>query len=96
MALDRQVLVNKVRWVDVVSLDTAHLCRRQEHILRPFALEKRRHSMLVGQVKFAMRARHQVVVALAPQLAHQCRADQPPMPRDVDFAIVLHEERSHS
>ena len=82
VALDLQVLVDKVRAVRVGRLDAAHLGCGEEEAFRPRLGQVGMHRPPVQQVKFLARERKPLPVASRLQPPQQCLAHHAPVAGD--------------
>ena len=87
--LDLEVLVDEVRPVMQVRMDTAHMGRRQHHRIRALGIEERLHGRPVQQVQFGMRPPHQVGIAPGFQIVPNRGAHQSPVARHIDFCCFI-------
>ena len=53
---DHQVLIDELRWIGAVCINTAHTAGSYEHEFRPLALEEAVYILLLGEIEFGMRA----------------------------------------
>jgi hypothetical protein len=82
--LDAQVAHQEIDRISVVGENATDLRRGQHDDLRPALLEKAGGRRCILEVELRVRSRHELAPSDAPQLAHDGRADEPPMPRDED------------
>ena len=53
---NHQVLIDKLRWIGVISVNTAHTACSYEHEFRPLVLEEAVYILLLGEIEFGMRS----------------------------------------
>ena len=91
VALNHEVVVEKIGPVGIVGVNAAHFGGRQQHVVRLLVGKKPRHRGLVAQVQLGRSARYQVGVARAAQQPHKSRANHAAVPGNVYFGVLFHE-----
>ncbi len=90
VALNLHVHHHEVGAVQAVGHDAADEGRRQHHRIGALLVEEFLDRILVGQVKIAVGAAHQVVVSSGLQVVPDGRSYQASVARYVYFAILVH------
>ena len=88
--LENHILVHKVRQSRLVSHYAAHLRRRQENVFGPLFSKELLHLLLPCQIKLLMGPCDDIRISLPLQLAHNGASHHPAMPRNVNFAVLIH------
>src|SRR5690554_4358030 len=85
-----QILINEISPVRVISHDTTHECRREDHVLGLLFIKKLLYGPTIQQVQFTMRSPHQTGISFRNEVLPDGRPYQPPMSRDIYFTLFIH------
>jgi hypothetical protein len=88
--------VDEVGAVGVVGEDAADPGRREEHVLRPLALEERAHGGAVQKVELRARLQQQLALAGGLEGPHQRRADHAAVAGDEDACVRRQVRLTHA
>ena len=67
---NHQVLIDELRRVGIVSVNTAHTTSSYKHELRSLVFEKTIYILLLREIEFGMRAGNEIVVAASLKTAN--------------------------
>jgi hypothetical protein len=90
IGLDQKVLVDKIPGIDVVGVDTANLCGRQDNITDLLTAKKGVNLLLVCKIQLAMGTGNQVGISLGCQASDQGRSNHAAVSGDIYFGLFVH------
>ncbi len=90
VALNLQIFAGKICRRRIVCVDTAYLCRRQDHDVRSFLLKETLHGALVCQIQFSVRTADDMGISFSPQGTDNCASYQPSVPRHINFICFFY------
>ena len=89
VALHLHVLHDEVGPVERIGHDAAHESGRKYHSVRTFLVKELLDGILVREVKFLMRASHEIGISALLEIVPNRRAHQSAMAGNVNFAILV-------
>ena len=90
IGLNRQVLMNKLRGIGVISIDTTYLCCSQEYVLGLVLLKKIPNSPLVDKIELHMGTCDDIFVSAGLESPDKGRTNETPVASYVNLALWIH------